>query len=118
MSETGVRPYISVDELIGRIQKYHPDDDMDLVRRAYAYAERAHASQMRKSGDPYFSHPCAVAVILTDLMMDANTIAAGLLHDCVEDVEGCTLDFIRETFGEEVAVMVDGVTKLSQTNFA
>lgn len=118
MSETGIRPYISVDELIGRIQKYHPDDDMELVRRAYDYAERAHANQVRKSGDPYFSHPCAVAVILTDLMLDASTIAAGLLHDCVEDVEGCTLDVVKDMFGEEVALMVDGVTKLSQLNFA
>ena len=118
MSETGIRPYISVDELIGRIQKYHPDDDMDLVRRAYDYAERAHANQVRKSGDPYFSHPCAVAIILTDLMLDAATIAAGLLHDCVEDVEGCTLEVVKDLFGEEVALMVDGVTKLSQLNFA
>ena len=118
MSDTGIRPYISIDELIGRIQKYHPDDDMDLVRRAYDYAERAHADQVRKSGDPYFSHPCAVAVILTDLMLDATTIAAGLLHDCVEDVEGCTLDLVREEFGDDVAVLVDGVTKLSQLNFA
>ena len=118
MSDTGVRPYISVDELIGRIQKYHPDDDMDLVRRAYDYAEKAHANQVRKSGDPYFSHPCAVAVILTDLMLDASTIAAGLLHDCVEDVEGCTLDGVKTMFGEEVALMVDGVTKLNQLDFA
>ena len=118
MSDTAVRPYISVDELIGRIQKYHPEDDMELVRRAYDYAERAHAHQVRKSGDPYFSHPCAVAVILTDLMLDATTIAAGLLHDCVEDVEGCTLDGVREMFGDDVAVLVDGVTKLNQLDFA
>ena len=118
MSETGLRPYISVDELIGRIQKYHPDDDMDLVSRAYAFAEKAHANQVRKSGDPYFCHPCAVAVILTDLMLDATTIAAGLLHDCVEDVEGCTLDNVRALFGDEVALLVDGVTKLSQLDFA
>lgn len=118
MSETGLRPYISVDELIGRIQKYHPDDDMDLVSRAYAFAEKAHANQVRKSGDPYFCHPCAVAVILTDLMLDATTIAAGLLHDCVEDVEGCTLDNVRTMFGDEVALLVDGVTKLSQLDFA
>ena len=118
MSETGLRPYISVDELIGRIQKYHPDDDMDLVSRAYAFAEKAHANQVRKSGDPYFCHPCAVAVILTDLMLDVTTIAAGLLHDCVEDVEGCTLDNVRALFGDEVALLVDGVTKLSQLDFA
>ena len=118
MSDTGMRPYISVEELIGRIQKYHPDDDMDLVSRAYAYAEKAHANQVRKSGDPYFSHPCAVAVILTDLMLDATTIAAGLLHDCVEDVEGCTLENVRQMFGDEVALLVDGVTKLTQIDFA
>ena len=118
MSENTVRPYIGPEELIARIRKYHPDDDMDLVQRAYEFAERAHANQVRKSGDPYFSHPCAVAVILTDLMLDATTIAAGLLHDCVEDVEGCTLDVMREQFGEEVALLVDGVTKLSQLNFA
>ena len=118
MPETALKPYISSEELIGRIRKYHPDDDMSLVQRAYDYAEKAHANQVRKSGDPYFSHPVAVAVILTDLMLDATTIAAGLLHDCVEDVEGCTLDVVREQFGDEVALLVDGVTKLSQLNFA
>ena len=91
---------------------------MELVRRAYEFAEKAHAGQVRKSGDPYFSHPCAVAIILTDMMLDATTIAAGLLHDCVEDVEGCTLEGIRGMFGDEVALLVDGVTKLSQLNFA
>ncbi|MBQ6327056.1 MAG: bifunctional (p)ppGpp synthetase/guanosine-3',5'-bis(diphosphate) 3'-pyrophosphohydrolase, partial [Clostridia bacterium] len=118
MSDTTMKPYISAEELIGRIRKYHPDDDMSLVQRAYEYAEKAHADQVRKSGDPYFCHPVAVAVILTDLMLDATTIAAGLLHDCVEDVEGCTLDGIRQLFGDEVALLVDGVTKLSQLNFA
>ncbi len=118
MTESSLRPYISADELISRIRKYHPEDDMDLVQRAYAFAEKAHANQVRKSGDPYFMHPVAVAVILTDLMLDATTIAAGLLHDCVEDVEGCTLDVMRQNFGEEVALLVDGVTKLSQLNFA
>ena len=119
MSDTGcIRAYISVDELIARISKYHPDDDMDMVRRAYDFAEKAHAHQMRKSGDPYFCHPCAVAVILTDLMLDATTIAAGLLHDCVEDVEGVTQQEIGKLFGQEVELLVDGVTKLSQLNFA
>ncbi len=118
MSETELRPYISAEELISRIRKYHPEDDMSLVQRAYEYAEKAHEGQVRKSGDPYFCHPVAVAVILTDLMLDATTIAAGLLHDCVEDVEGCTLDGVRQMFGDDVAVLVDGVTKLSQLNFA
>lgn len=110
--------YMSIDELVRRIRKFHPEDDMELVRKAYAYAEKAHANQMRKSGDPYFSHPCAVAVILADLMLDSTTIAAGLLHDCVEDVEGVTLEVIRREFGQDVELLVDGVTKLSQLNFA
>ena len=117
MNDDVMRPYISCDELISRIQKYHPEDDMDLVRRAYDFAEKAHAGQVRKSGDPYFSHPVAVAVILTDLMLDATTIAAGLLHDCVEDVEGVTLEVIREKFGPDVETLVDGVTKLAQIDF-
>ena len=118
MSEDAcTKAYISADELIAKIRKYHPDEDMDLVRRAYEFAEKAHANQFRKSGDPYFCHPCAVAVILTDLMLDATTIAAGLLHDCVEDVEGVTTQTIQEEFGQEVALLVDGVTKLSQLNY-
>ena len=111
------RPYISVDELIERIRRYHPDDNMDLVRKAYEFAEKAHAGQVRKSGDPYFVHPCAVAVILTDMMLDATTVAAALLHDCVEDVDGVTLETIGEQFGQEVELLVDGVTKLTQINF-
>ena len=84
-------PYISVDELIERIRRYHPDDNMELVRQAYEFAEEAHKDKKRLSGEPYFMHPVAVSVILTDLMLDATTIAAGLLHDCVEDVDGVTV---------------------------
>ena len=111
-------PYISVEELIEKIRRYHPDDNMDLVRRAYAFSEQAHREQRRKSGDPYFVHPCAVAVILADLMLDATTIAAGLLHDCVEDVECVTTQTIAEMFGQDVELLVDGVTKLSKLNFS
>ncbi len=118
MTGNAEQGYMCVDDLIRRIRKYHPEDDMDLVRRAYQFAEKAHANQKRKSGEPYFSHPCAVAVILTDLMLDATTIAAGLLHDCVEDVDGVTQETIRQEFGQEVELLVDGVTKLSQLNFA
>ncbi len=119
MPDSGtLKPYISADELIARMRKYHPEDDMDLVRRAYAFAENAHKDQVRKSGDPYFCHPVAVSVILSDLMLDATTIAAGLLHDCVEDVEGVTLQGISEMFGQEVALLVDGVTKLEKQNFS
>ena len=108
----------SVDELVERIRKYHPEDDMELVRRAYAFAEKAHAHQVRKSGDPYFCHPCAVAVILADLMLDASTIAAGLLHDVVEDCEGVTSEMIGQEFGQEIELLVDGVTKLNQLDFS
>jgi len=119
MPDSGIiKPYISADELIARIRKFHPEDDMNLVRRAYDFAEQAHTGQVRKSGDPYFCHPCAVAVILSDLMLDATTIAAGLLHDCVEDVEGVTQQSIREMFGQEVELLVDGVTKLEKLNFS
>ncbi len=119
MSEDGkTSAYISVDELVERIRKYHPEDDMELVRRAYAFAEKAHAHQVRKSGDPYFCHPCAVAVILADLMLDASTIAAGLLHDCVEDCEGVTSGLIGQEFGQEIELLVDGVTKLNQLDFS
>ena len=115
--DSGLRPYISADELIERIRRYHPEDDMDLVRRAYDYAEQAHADKKRLSGEPYFTHPIAVAVILTDLMLDGTTVAAGLLHDCVEDVDGVTPQVITEKFGAEVAQLVDGVTKLKQLDF-
>ena len=117
MNGSDAKGYMCLEDLIRRIRKFHPDDNMDVVRKAYEYAERAHAAQRRKSGEPYFSHPCAVAVILTDLMLDGTTIAAGLLHDCVEDVEGVTVETIREEFGTEVELLVDGVTKLSQLNF-
>jgi GTP pyrophosphokinase len=109
--------YISADELIERIRRYHPDDDMELVRRAYEFAEQAHAGKKRLSGEPYFTHPVSVAVILTDLMLDGTTVAAGLLHDCVEDVDGVTIQVITEKFGPEVAQLVDGVTKLRQLDF-
>ncbi len=115
--EPGILPYISADELIERIRRYHPEDDMEPVRRAYDYAERAHADKKRLSGEPYFIHPVAVAVILTDLMLDGTTVAAGLLHDCVEDVDGVTAQVIAEKFGAEVAQLVDGVTKLKQLDF-
>ena len=110
-------PYISAEELIDRIRKYHPDDDMDLVRRAYNFAENAHKDKKRLSGEPYFIHPVAVSVILTDLMLDATTVAAGLMHDCVEDVDGVTVQVISEEFGAEVALLVDGVTKLKRIDF-
>ena len=107
-----------LDAMLARVQKYTPGDGAELVRKAYLFAENAHKDQKRKSGEPYFIHPCFVASILTELMIDPPTIAAGLLHDTVEDCENITLDTLRREFGEEVARLVDGVTKLDKLDFA
>lgn len=100
-------------ELIDRVKAYDPDADEDLLNRAYVYAMKAHGGQTRASGDPYFSHPLAVAAILTELRADPATVATALLHDVVEDTDA-GLDDINAIFGEEIAYLVDGVTKLSQ----
>ena len=107
-----------LDQMLARVKKYHPGDGYLLVEKAYRFAEKAHAGQKRKSGEPYFIHPCFVASILTELMIDPPTIAAGLLHDTVEDCEGVNLELIQKEFGEEVAHLVDGVTKLNKLDFA
>ncbi len=106
-----------LDQMLNRVRKYHPGDGYLLVEKAWRFAEKAHEGQVRKSGEPYFTHPCLVASILTELMIDPPTIAAGLLHDTVEDC-AVTLDTVRAEFGEEVAELVDGVTKLSRLDFA
>ena len=98
-------------DLIARVRKYHPSDDISLIEKAYEVAGSAHANQMRKSGEPYIVHPLYVAIILADLEMDKETIAAGLLHDVIEDTEWTNED-VTEEFGTDVAHLVDGVTKL------
>ena len=100
-------------ELVERVLSYQPNADEALLNRAYVYAMRAHGKQFRASGDPYFSHPLEVAAILTELKLDVPTIVTALLHDTVEDTY-VTLDDVTENFGEEIAGLVDGVTKLSQ----
>ena len=100
-------------ELVDLVKAYDPDADEDLLSRAYVYSMKAHGDQTRASGEPYFSHPLAVAAILTELRADPATVATALLHDVVEDTDA-TIDDINETFGVEVARLVDGVTKLSQ----
>ena len=100
-------------DLIVRVRKYHPSDDISLIEKAYRLADDAHRNQVRKSGEPYIIHPLCVAIILADLEMDKETIAAGLLHDVVEDTI-FTTEEIREQFGDDVALLVDGVTKLSR----
>lgn len=112
-----LKEYLSPEELyadlISRVKKYHPSDDISLIEKAYQTAFSAHKDQVRKSGEPYIIHPLYVAIILADLEMDKETIAAGILHDVVEDTI-LTIDQIKEQFGDDVALLVDGVTKLQQ----
>lgn len=105
--------YTSADELIARVHKYDPSADADLIRRAYDYSREMHAPQIRKSGEPYHTHVVGVAVNLADLRMDTATICTGLLHDTVEDTSA-TLTDLKEKFSEEIAQLVDGVTKLGK----
>ncbi len=100
-------------ELVERVKSYDADADEDLLNRAYVFSVQKHGSQKRASGDPYFSHPIEVAGIMTDLKLDQETIITALLHDTVEDTL-TTVEEIERLFGEEVAQMVDGVTKLSK----
>ena len=103
--------------LIARVRKYHPSADITMIEKAYQIGKEAHKNQFRKSGEPYIIHPLWVAIILADLEMDKETIVAGMLHDVVEDTT-MTLDEISAEFGEEVALLVDGVTKLGQLNYS
>lgn len=106
----------SLEELLTRIRSYYPQADLKMIERAYAFAEKAHAGQFRRSGEPYFFHPVSVAGILAELQLDLETIATGLLHDTVEDTTA-TLDDIRHEFGDTVAQLVDGVTKIGQVKY-
>ena len=103
-------------DLIERVQKYHPSDDISLIEKAYHVASNAHKDQLRRSGEPYIIHPLCVAIILADLQLDKESIAAGLLHDVVEDTI-MTEEEIKEEFGEDVALIVDGVTKLEKIKY-
>ena len=100
-------------ELVERVKAYDPSTDEDAVNRAYVFAMKAHGSQIRASGDPYFSHPLEVAGILTDMRLDHGTIITALLHDTVEDTKA-TVEDIENLFGKEVGRLVDGVTKLNR----
>jgi GTP pyrophosphokinase len=103
--------------LVERVKKYHPSDDISMIEKAYWVASDAHNGQKRKSGEPYIIHPLWVGTILADLEMDKETIVSGMLHDVVEDTE-VTLEDIRSDFGDEVALLVDGVTKLGQLSYS
>lgn len=104
-------------ELIASVKKYHPSTDITLINKAYRLAADAHKEQKRKSGEPYIIHPLCVGIILADLELDKETIAAGLLHDVVEDTI-MTVEELKTEFGEEVALIVDGVTKLGRLNYS
>ena len=110
-------PKVLYADLIKCIKKYHPSDDLSMIEKAYEIADNAHKEQKRKSGEPYIIHPLCVAIILADLEMDKETITAGILHDVVEDTV-MTDEQIAEIFGKEVALLVDGVTKLTQLSWS
>ncbi len=103
--------------LVARVRKYHPSADISMIEKAYRLGREAHKDQVRKSGEPYIIHPLWVGIILADLEMDKETIVAGMLHDAVEDTD-MTLEDVAREFGEEVALLVDGVTKLGQLSYA
>src|SRR3982750_2403942 len=100
-------------ELVEQVKSYDPKADEDALNRAYVYSLKAHGSQLRASGDPYFSHPVEVAGLLAQMKLDTASIVTGLLHDTIEDTVA-TLDEIERLFGPEVGRLVDGVTKLSR----
>src|SRR5256885_4319213 len=103
-------------ELLRRMKANRPTEDLELVRKAYEFSQKHHAGQSRASGEPYLAHPLEVALVLAEMKMDPVSIAAGLLHDSVEDTSVTVVD-IRKEFGEQVAHIVEGVTKISQIDF-
>ena len=114
--EEFVSPDKLYQELIQSVRKYHPSADISLIEKAYRVARESHEGQVRKSGEPYIIHPLCVAIILADLELDKETIVAGLLHDVVEDTV-MTEEEIAKEFNPDVALLVDGVTKLAQLSY-
>ena len=115
--EEGMTPDELFQELIVRVHRYHPSTDLSPIEKAYRFADEVHMRQLRKSGEPYIIHPLNVAIILADLELDKETIEAALLHDVVEDTP-VTAEDIRDLFGEEVELLVDGVTKIGQIGYS
>ncbi|MCA9508658.1 MAG: bifunctional (p)ppGpp synthetase/guanosine-3',5'-bis(diphosphate) 3'-pyrophosphohydrolase, partial [Myxococcales bacterium] len=107
---------LKLSDILDLVKTYHPQPDLDLIRKAYVCSAKYHEGQVRKSGEPYLSHPLEVAKILAELKLDEASICTGLLHDTVEDT-AATQDEIEEVFGHDIAYLVDGVTKLSQIKF-
>lgn len=109
-------PDMLYNSLIERILKYHPSSDVSVIEKAYNIAKEAHKDQLRKSGEPYIIHPLCVAIILSQLELDKESIVAGILHDVVEDTI-MTQEELEKEFGSEVALLVDGVTKLTRLKY-
>jgi guanosine-3',5'-bis(diphosphate) 3'-pyrophosphohydrolase len=105
-----------IESLLAKVRDYLPPERVEFVEKAYRFAERAHDGQVRKSGDPYITHPLAAAEIVAGLQLDANTVAATLLHDVLEDC-GVTLEELKREFNAEVAKLVDGATKLEKVDW-
>jgi guanosine-3',5'-bis(diphosphate) 3'-pyrophosphohydrolase len=108
---------LTIEDVIDKVLKYRPKANIELIKKAYIFSREAHCAQIRKEGIPYIYHPLAVADILADMKLDSATIAAGLLHDTVEDAD-MTIDDISDMFSPEVAFLVDAVTKLSKLQFS
>ena len=104
-------------DLLRKVRSYRPAEDQAVVKKAYEFSEEHHKGQVRQSGEPYLVHPLEVAIVLADMRLDATAIAAGLLHDAVEDTT-VTVEEIKAEFGEQVAHIVEGVTKISKIDFA
>src|SRR5262252_5768499 len=107
---------IRLEDILAKVEKHHPGDDFDLIRRAYIFSAKEHKGQLRASGEPYLTHPLEVSNVLAEMKMDAVTVSVGLLHDVVEDTL-VSLEEVERTFGPDVAHIVDGVTKISQIQF-
>src|SRR5712672_4669457 len=103
-------------DLLKLVREYRPNDDLDIIQRAYDFSLQHHNGQTRASGEPYLVHPLEVALVLAEMKLDSTAVAAGLLHDSVEDTSVTIVD-IRKDFGEQVAHIVEGVTKISKIDF-
>ncbi|MFN7903984.1 MAG: RelA/SpoT family protein [Pseudobdellovibrionaceae bacterium] len=114
--EISIKKMRTLEDLCAKIRHYYPQADLKIIEKAYLFSEAHHEGQIRRSGEPYISHPLSVAGILADLHLDLDTIATGLLHDTVEDTKA-TLEDIKREFGDTIAMLVDGVTKISQIKF-
>ena len=107
---------IHIEEVLAKVERFHPSDDLEVLRKAYRFSAKQHQGQSRESGEPYFNHPLAVADILADMKLDASCVSVGLLHDVVEDTV-VPLEEIEENFGKDIANIVNGLTKINQFRF-